>query len=33
MIEAFFLGYILGGLIGCLIMACIVVASRCDNDK
>ena len=32
MIEAFFLGYILGGIVGCLIMACIVIASRSDKE-
>ena len=32
MIAAFFLGYFLGGIVGCLIMACIVIASRSDKE-
>lgn len=30
-IITFFIGYILGGLVGTFITACIVIASRSDN--
>lgn len=32
MIGMFFLGYILGGIIGGFLVACIVIASRSDKE-
>lgn len=31
-IICFFIGYILGGLVGCFIYSVIAIASKCDKE-